>query len=75
MTTIAAELQPGPKTARDAVSTALRSRDGRMTATDLVFSEVRQARRQHGLQVAAVTTGLFSVTAAASAAILLGLSA
>lgn len=67
MTTIAADLDTGPTSARHAVSST--SRRG------TTFSEVRQARLQHGLQVAAVTTGLVSVTVAASAAILLGVSA
>lgn len=74
MTTIAAHLHTGPETARSAVS-ATPARSHASVAGDVVFSEVRQARLQHGLQVAAVTTGLFSVTVAASAAILLGLSA
>lgn len=65
MTIIAADLDTGPKTARAAGT-------GRTTPR---FSEVVEARRQRGLQVAAVSTGLLSVTVAASAAILMGLSA
>lgn len=68
MTTIAADLDTGPTSARHAVSSTSRRRG-------TTFSEVRQARLQHGLQVAAVATGLVSVTVAASAAILLGVSA
>lgn len=67
MTTIAADLDTGPTSARHAVSSTSRRRGA-------AFSEVRQARLQHGLQVAAVTTGLVSMTVAASAAILLGIS-
>ena len=74
MTITAAEVHTGPRTARDAVSSAARRRAAGSGA-DPVFSEVREARRLHGLQVAAVTTGLVSVTVAASAAIVLGLSA
>ncbi len=73
MTITAAEVHTGPRTARDAVSSAARRAAG--SGAGPVFSEVRAARRLHGLQVAAVTTGLVSVTVAASAAIVLGLSA
>ncbi len=74
MTTIAAHPDTRTTTALDAVA-ASRHRGSATAGVDLVFSEVRQARRLRGLQAAAVTTGLFSVTAAASAAIVLGLSA
>ncbi|AIV40016.1 MULTISPECIES: hypothetical protein [unclassified Curtobacterium] len=65
MTIIATDLDTGPTTARAAGI-------GRTTPR---FAEVVEARRQRGLQIAAVSTGLLSVTVAASAAILLGLSA
>jgi hypothetical protein len=65
-----ADLAIAPRTAHDAVSL----RRGRHPHRS-PFSEVRAARRQHGLQVAAVSTGIVSVTVAASAAIVLSLSA
>lgn len=74
MTITAPEVHTGARTARDAVSSAVRRRAAG-TSADVVFPEVRESRRLHGLQVAAVTTGLVSVTVAASAAIVLGLSA
>lgn len=66
----AADLQIAPISAHDAV--ALRRR---RPAQRSPFSEVREARRQHTLQVAAISTGIVSVTAAASAAVVLVLSA
>lgn len=69
MTTITAtEFQVAPRTAHDAVSL----RRTRFTHRS-PFSEVREARRQHMLQVAAVSTGILTV--AASAAIVLTLTA
>lgn len=71
MTSISpADLSIAPTTAHDAVSL----RHGRHTHRS-PFSEVRAVRRQHSLQVAAVSTGIVSVTVAASAAIVLSLSA
>lgn len=70
MTTITIpDFQLAPKTAHDAVS--LRRR--RPAQRD-PLSEVREARRQHVLQVAAVSTGIASVTLAASAAVVLTLT-
>lgn len=65
MTITATDPENGPVTAR---ATGI----GRTTPR---FAEVVEARRQRGLQIAAVSTGLLSVTVAASATILLGLSA
>jgi len=71
MTTITAtDFQVAPRTAHDAVSLR-RTRSTHRSP----FSEVREGRRQHMLQVAAVSTGILSVTVAASAAIVLTLSA
>ena len=71
MTTITAtDFQVAPRTAHDAVSL----RRTRSTYRS-PFSEVREARRQHMLQVAAVSTGIITVTVAASAAIILTLAA
>jgi hypothetical protein len=70
MTTITAtDFQVAPRTAHGAVSRR-RTRSTHRSP----FSEVREARRQHMLQVAAVSTGILSVTVAASAAIVLTLS-
>ncbi len=70
MTTITAtDFQVAPRTAHDAVSLR-RTRSTHRSP----FSEVREARRQHTLQVAAVSTGILSVTVAASAAIVLTLA-
>lgn len=71
VTTITApDLQLAPTSAHDVVSL-------RRTPTDkrCPFSEVREARRQHTLQVAAISTGIVTVTVAASAAVILALSA
>lgn len=71
MTTITAtDFQVAPRTAHDAVSLRRAGSTHRSP-----FSEVREARRQHMLQVAAVSTGILSVTVAASAAIVLTLTA
>ena len=71
MTTITAtDFQVAPRTAHDAVSLRRAQHANRSP-----FSEVREARRQHMLQVAAVSTGILSVTVAASAAVVLTLSA
>ncbi|KTR41095.1 hypothetical protein NS263_05515 [Curtobacterium oceanosedimentum] len=71
LTTITAgDLRVAPSTAHDVV--ALRRRRPSQRSP---FSEVVEARRQHTLQVAAVSTGILSVTVAASAAIVLSLSA
>ncbi len=71
MTTITAtDFQVAPRTAHDAMSL----RRTRSTHSS-PFSEVREARRQHVLQVAAVSTGILTVTVAASAAIVLTLTA
>lgn len=70
MTTItAADFQVAPKAAHDGVGVR-RSRAARHNR----FSEVREARRQHVLQLAAVSTGILSVTVAASATIVLTLA-
>lgn len=72
MTTItASDLQVAPTTAHDAVSLLRRRRPAQRDP----FTEVLESRRQHTLQVAAVTSGILSVTVAASAAIILTLSA
>ncbi|KTR40378.1 hypothetical protein NS263_07900 [Curtobacterium oceanosedimentum] len=71
MTTITVtDFQVAPRTAHNIVSL----RRTRSTHSSR-FSEVREARRQHTLQVAAVSTGILSVTVAASAAIVLTLAA
>ncbi|MDP4332436.1 hypothetical protein Q7F20_03575 [Curtobacterium sp. A7_M15] len=71
MTTITAtDFQVAPRTSHDAVSLR-RTRSTHRSP----FSEVRDARRQHMLQVAAVSTGILTVTVAASAAIVLTLTA
>lgn len=71
MTTITAtDFQVAPRTAHDAVSLRRAGATHRSP-----FSEVREARRQHMLRVAAVSTGILSVTVAASAAIVLTLAA
>ncbi|WP_439692424.1 hypothetical protein ACRQ4B_16225 [Curtobacterium sp. SP.BCo] len=70
MTTITIpELQLAPTSAHDAVS--LRRR---RSAQRDPLTEVIETRRQHALQVAAVSTGIASVTLAASAAVVLTLT-
>ncbi|MCJ1714745.1 hypothetical protein ACLBWP_06640 [Microbacterium sp. M1A1_1b] len=64
------ESAAGPKAAFDAV--AIRARRAHHRGT---FSEVRDAHRHRALQVAAVSSGIVSVTVLASAAVVLGLSA
>ncbi|WIJ45540.1 hypothetical protein [Curtobacterium citreum] len=66
MTTItAADFQVAPRTAHDAVSLRRTPHANRSP-----FSEVREARRQHVLQVAAVSTGILSVTVTVAAIVL-----
>ncbi|PCN49555.1 hypothetical protein Csp2054_00975 [Curtobacterium sp. 'Ferrero'] len=70
MTMIAdTDLQVGPKSAHPSVSVSGR-RHHRTS-----FSEVRAARRQRALQLVAISTGLLSVSVAASAAVVIGLGA
>lgn len=64
------ESAAGPTAAFDAVAI----RAGRMHHRS-AFSEVRDAQRQRTLQLAAVSSGIVSVTVLASAAVVLGLSA
>ncbi len=71
MTTITAgDLRVAPSTAHDVVALHRRRPSQRSP-----FSEVVEARRQHTLQVVAISTGILSVTVASSAAIVLSLSA
>ncbi|MBT2502207.1 hypothetical protein [Curtobacterium sp. ISL-83] len=63
------DLSFGPKAAHDAVS------HGRRHHHRSTFSEVRAAQHQRTLAIAATATGIASVTIAASAAVLLGLTA
>lgn len=64
------ESAAGPMAAFDAV--AIRARHAHRRST---FSEVRDAGRHRVLHLAAVSSGIVSVTALASAAVVLGLSA
>lgn len=59
-----------PKHAPTAVS-----RQGRRATQRTAFSELREQARQRTLMIVAVTVGIVSVTAAASAAVLVGLAA
>ncbi|MFZ7089332.1 hypothetical protein [Curtobacterium sp. RRHDQ10] len=71
MSTISAtEFQAAPTVAHDAVSLRWRRE-----AQHSLFSEIREAHRQHALQVAALSTGILGVTVAASAAVVLALTA
>ncbi|MFK4483998.1 MULTISPECIES: hypothetical protein [unclassified Curtobacterium] len=73
MTTVtAAPVHPisAPEYAFEAASA--QSRRNRHRGT---FSELRDAQRQRTLQIAAVTTGIVSVSVLASAAAVIGLSA
>ncbi|WIE74996.1 hypothetical protein [Curtobacterium sp. MCSS17_007] len=54
---------------------AARSGRSRRVASRSPFSEVREQARQRTLMLAATATGIVSVTVAASAAVVLGLSA
>lgn len=74
MTTVTAtpiESAAGPKAAFDAV--VIRTRRAHQHRS--TFSEVRDAQRQRTLQLAAISSGIVSVTVLASAAVVLGLSA
>ncbi|MBM7804064.1 hypothetical protein JOE58_003315 [Curtobacterium luteum] len=69
MTTIAdTGLLVGPKNAHQSVSFS-----GRHHRSS--FSEVRAARRQRTLAIVAISTGILSVSVAASAAVVIGLGA
>lgn len=70
MTTFTAPDTLLPSTARTAL--ARRTRRASMRSP---FSEVREQARQRTLMMTATATGIVSVTVAASAAIVLGLSA